>query len=91
MSDMMMFGSPWGKDENSPVLRGDAWGEWAEILHENAPELVEHLKPEEWEWGMIGDNTLCAHHWAQKMEGLGVVRQAALRYVRDRFVPDGTL
>lgn len=65
-----------------------------DILDAHADELREHLDLEpgrEWQWGLIGDNTLCAWHWAEKMEALhGVPTQAALRYVRRTFVPDGT-
>lgn len=89
----LIFQSPWGKTEHDPVLRGEPWGPWADVLEPHAPELAEQLDLSDhrtFEWGLIGDNSLCAHVWATKMEGLGVPKQAALRYVRDRFVPDGT-
>jgi hypothetical protein len=84
----MLFGVVWGEPRGlipTPEER--------DVLDAHAEELREHLNLRpgcEWEWGLIGDNTLCAHHWAERMQGLGVREQAALRYVQRMFVPKGT-
>jgi hypothetical protein len=84
----MLFGVVWGEPRGLiPTI------EQRDILDAHAEELREQLdlRPgKEWEWGLIGDNTLSAWAWAARMEGLGVPKQAALRYVQRTFVPKGT-